>query len=191
MIIAGDLSINGTGIAAENGEFYFQTGLKKAVKTTNGIVGISADLVVGHIANGADAERYYTNAIALGSAITRISNGNISDFAVEGYAYSYASSSSSSGRVFDIGEFSGMVKFIAASMGAKIKTYAPTEIKKFATGRGDASKVLMVDAFFERNGKGIVYDFTQSLGWDKRYKSPIADLVDAWWLLQLHSSGSG
>lgn len=75
------------------------------------------------------------------------------------------------GTVRVLGEILGLVSVWCADNAIEHRGYSPMEIKKFATGKGNASKEQMVDAY-ERIVKRPVEDSEN-------------DMVDAWWLLQL------
>lgn len=95
--------------------------------------------------------------------------------AFEGYAYG------GSGNVFDIAEATSVMKMKFYRNGNLITTHAPTEIKKYATGKGNANKIAMLDAFIEKTGK---LEWKERFGMTKPDKipSPLSDLVDAYWV---------
>lgn len=66
---------------------------------------------------------------------------------IEGYSYG------SQGRsVFDIGELGGCVRFLLHRLGIPVVDVPPATLKKYATGRGNATKIDMVVAARERFG---------------------------------------
>lgn len=109
---------------------------------------------------------------------------------IEGYAMG------ASGRVFHIGENTGLLKHRLWSDGIRFDSVAPTAIKKLATGKGNSDKSGMADAF------GRVPGFTE---WRSAFgcspskpSSPFSDVVDAyyiclhaWNVLTLQSRASG
>jgi crossover junction endodeoxyribonuclease RuvC len=64
---------------------------------------------------------------------------------MEGYAYDYRE-----GKVFELGEVGGIVKLCLHNMGILFFRVPPSDLKKFATGRGSASKEKMTKAMKER-----------------------------------------
>ncbi len=94
--------------------------------------------------------------------------------AIEGYSFSSGGSS-----LFQIGEMIGVVRYKIMQAGKLINhlpvTIPPTALKKFATGRGNADKSLMVLAAskdpwnFEYMNKG----------------NPDDNVIDAFWLAQM------
>lgn len=98
---------------------------------------------------------------------------------IEDYAYS------ATGRVFHIGEHTGILKYLLYSAGYTVIPVPPTVVKKFATGKGNADKVRMTRAFLD------VYPAAEH--WRSTFfprtpasvtpaKSPLADLADAYWI---------
>ena len=62
---------------------------------------------------------------------------------IENYAYA------ATGRVFDIGENTGILKYKLNKCGMRFETVTPQIVKKYATGKGNAKKADMYDAFVE------------------------------------------
>ena len=65
---------------------------------------------------------------------------------MEGYSFG------STGRVFNIAENTGILKYNLWAALIHFDVLAPTTVKKFATGSGSASKVDMFNQFVEENG---------------------------------------
>ena len=83
---------------------------------------------------------------------------------IENYAYA------ATGRVFDIGENTGILKYKLNKCGMRFETVTPQIVKKFATGKGNAKKVDMYDAFVEDTGI--------DLGKIKQW----SDIADSYWI---------
>jgi Holliday junction resolvasome RuvABC endonuclease subunit len=91
--------------------------------------------------------------------------------AIEGYAMM------ANGRVFHIGENTGIIKHQLFKRGISTIPVPPTELKKAVTGNGNATKEMMIDKFIKTTGVDIYKLFnTTNAG------SPVADVVDAYWL---------
>jgi Holliday junction resolvasome RuvABC endonuclease subunit len=88
---------------------------------------------------------------------------------IEGY------SMGSKGRVFDIAEATSVLKYRLFKDGISYTAIAPTAVKKFATGKGNANKLVMADAFKERYG----FYLHEVIGKKKADASPASDMVDA------------
>jgi Holliday junction resolvasome RuvABC endonuclease subunit len=82
----------------------------------------------------------------------------------------------SKGRVFHIGENTGLLKHKLWLRGHPITLLAPTVIKKFATGKGNAKKPDMHEAFVKQTG----FNMSQfgSVG-----TNPSSDIIDSWFIM--------
>ena len=83
----------------------------------------------------------------------------------------------STGRVFHIAENLGLLKYkLKMECGWDYTLLPPSVIKKFATGKGNANKDLMLHAFQEEThtNLGKVFDTTS--------KSPVSDVADAYFI---------
>jgi hypothetical protein len=95
---------------------------------------------------------------------------------VEGYAFGAV------GRVFQIAENAGLLKYFMWKRGVPFDVFAPSEIKKHATGKGNATKDKLYDAFVAETG----VDIRQELGivgvndWN-----PVSDIVDSYYIAKL------
>ena len=83
---------------------------------------------------------------------------------IENYAYA------ATGRVFDIGENTGILKYKLNKCGMRFETVTPQIVKKYATGKGNAKKADMYDAFVEDTGI--------DLGKIKQW----SDIADSYWI---------
>lgn len=88
--------------------------------------------------------------------------------------YSYAST----GRAFQIGENGGVLKNKFYNAGVTVHKVAPTQVKKFATGKGNADKEMMQDAFIKETG----IDIKLLLGQTENQWNPSSDVIDAYWI---------
>ena len=88
--------------------------------------------------------------------------------------YSYAST----GRAFQIGENTGVLKNRFHRSGFEIEKVAPTQVKKFATGKGNADKELMQAHFLHDTG----LDIKQILGQTEKQWNPSSDIIDAYYI---------
>lgn len=92
---------------------------------------------------------------------------------IEGYAFGAV------GRVFQIAENAGLLKYSIYKEGMQSFVYAPTVIKKFATGKGNATKEKMYDAFFSETG----VDIREKVGiMSVKQWNPISDIVDSYYI---------
>jgi Holliday junction resolvasome RuvABC endonuclease subunit len=111
-----------------------------------------------------------------------ISSHNVSSCFIEGYAFGAV------GRVFQIAENTGLLKYKLWDKGLPFGVFAPSEIKKHATGKGNANKERMYECFLEETGVDIrkTLDIMNNKVWN-----PISDIVDAYYITKLgfHKSG--
>lgn len=92
---------------------------------------------------------------------------------IEDYAFA------AKGKVFNIGENTGIFKYRLWESKIEYKTVPPTQVKKFGTGRGNAKKEDMYAAFRAE----AKLDLQQILGVaTDQIKSPVADLADAYYI---------
>ena len=93
--------------------------------------------------------------------------------ALEGYAYG------AKGRVFHIAENTGILKYKIFQRGIPLDVITPSKVKKFATGKGNASKTDMYAAFLEEVG----IDLHQIITPDKTdVSNPVTDIIDAYYI---------
>ena len=126
-----------------------------------------------------DTIRFLQNAHAIKAWINPTEDMNIS---IEGYAFAAKGS-----RIFQIGEATGILKTLLThssegsliNQGRNLTTIAPSANKKFATGKGNADKKMMYDAFVEDTNNR--FDLINTLGL-KKLDSPAHDIADAYWL---------
>ncbi|MGA0152576.1 MAG: hypothetical protein ACO3LG_02925, partial [Ilumatobacteraceae bacterium] len=79
---------------------------------------------------------------------------------------------------FHIAENCGLLKYLLWKEGYKYTTAAPTVIKKYATGKGNADKQKMYEAFYENTQLDLISIFSKT----GRLTSPVTDIVDAYYL---------
>ena len=98
---------------------------------------------------------------------------------IEGYAFG------AKGQVFNIGENTGILKLkLAEKVANDINVIAPSAIKKFATGKGNANKVLMYEAFVEETGDDLakLFEFNPYTG-----QSPVSDIIDSYYIAKYNN----
>ena len=117
-----------------------------------------------------EIERFSNIASTFHNAIEEIEPEYIG---IEGY------SMGSRGMVFNIGENTGILKYMLYQNLYSFETIAPTKVKKFATGSGRADKVKMCEAFTQETGIDL-----GELIFNKpnRVTSPISDIADSYWI---------
>ena len=101
---------------------------------------------------------------------------------IEGYAFG------AKGQVFNIGENTGILKLkLAERVANRMSIFAPSEIKKFATGKGNANKMLMYEAFVDETGDDLakLFEFNPYNG-----QSPVSDIVDSYYIAKYRNENS-
>ena len=91
---------------------------------------------------------------------------------LEGYSYA------STGRAFSIGENIGVLKNKFHVSKAEVQVVAPTQVKKFATGKGNANKELMEQSFIEETG----WDVKKAIAQPEHTWNPSSDIIDAYYI---------
>jgi hypothetical protein len=84
----------------------------------------------------------------------------------------------SKGRVFNIAENTGILKYRMWNFGLEYETVPPTVIKKFATGKGNANKEKMQEFFIEETQ----IDLKSKLSMTEKQWNPSSDIIDAYWI---------
>lgn len=87
---------------------------------------------------------------------------------------------SSTGRTFQIGENFGLLKYKLRRSMIPFMTVPPTVLKKFATGKGNANKERMQEAYVEETGR----DLKKLLGQTEKQWNPSSDIIDSYYLAE-------
>lgn len=151
-------------------KFYFLTSKKKYEGTWNNIYG---DLHKPYSC----AEERYDNIASWAMEVMSFQDcvfglQGINQVILEDYAMG------AKGRVFHIGENAGALKMRMYKNKMHYTTITPSEVKKFATGKGNANKEKMYEAFLEEHKYVQLKDI---LGQDT-LDSPVTDIVDAYFI---------
>lgn len=102
---------------------------------------------------------------------------NVTDVCLEGYALG------GKGKTFDLAENCGLLKHKIRKSNIGLHIVAPKELKKWATGKGNANKEKMYDAFLEHTGIDIKEEIAPDVAVDK---SPVSDVVDSYFLAKYY-----
>lgn len=98
---------------------------------------------------------------------------------IEGY------SMGSKGKVFNLAENMGLLKWKMWKDGIKFTEVPPTVLKKHATGKGNADKAKMYETYQEKTGIDLRYLLYTSRGRKApAIGSPLSDIVDSWFIAQ-------
>ena len=96
---------------------------------------------------------------------------------IEGYAFATSGTS----HVRSIAENTGLLKHKLYKTKVSVKSIPPTVIKKYATGKGNANKELMYEAFTAEllTPSDLKTRLTPK---SKKLRSPVSDIVDAYFI---------
>ncbi len=95
---------------------------------------------------------------------------------IEGYAYG-----ATGNAILNIAENMGILKHKMYKIEQSFTTVPPTVIKKFATGKGNANKELMYDAFIAEESTPI--DLKEQLTpRAEKIRNPVSDIVDSYFI---------
>lgn len=149
----------------ENCQFYFFS--KKSVEPASQLNPFKP------IEWACNPERFYKHARWAKHVLTSNLVGHVY---LEGYAYS-----SRAGMTFDIGESTGALKMMLWENGIDCTTVSPTQSKKFATGKGNANKELIMEAFAKvqpwKDLKGILHE-------TEKQNNPSSDIADSYFIMR-------
>lgn len=97
---------------------------------------------------------------------------NVGKVFLEGYSLG------SKGKVFSIAENTAVLKYMLMERGTPVTIFPPTTVKKFASGKGNANKDIMKEAYESAETPKYLAPISN-------YKdSPYTDCIDAYWILQ-------
>ena len=177
MNIAGiDYSLRGPAICVFAGDyetefsfskctFYFITTIKKySGKWNSNIYGEC-------LSDYEEPERYETIA---DWAIEKLIG--VDNIALEGYSFG-----SQSNRLFQIAENTGLLKYKIYHTYTPLDVIPPAQIKKFATGKGNANKDKMIESFVEET----MVDLKSVLNVTSKSPGPVSDIVDSYYICKL------
>lgn len=127
---------------------------------------------------------YFERSIWMRQRINRYlydnGQGTVDYAAVEDYPYVGAS-----GRIFHIGGFTEMIKLSLYEAQVALRWYDITLIKKMATGRGNADKLAMYDAFIKIPVEERIDISKLPVVETSKGKSPTSDIIDAFYIMKL------
>lgn len=148
-----------------NSYFYFLNDRKSAQGTHGNILGDPHEDYI------TDQERYENIA---NWVLEILENFNKDELYVMIEDYSFGSK----GKVFNIAENCGILKYLLFKNGYRFFTVPPTVVKKFATGKGNATKEKMYEQFFSETE----IDLQHILSPTTKLGSPTTDVIDSWYI---------
>lgn len=179
-IFAGiDYSMTSRSITVHKGDVWSHENCKHYYMVKNGKHLTNTDKLIGSVYQTYKSEYERYQQLATWSLKILIDNG-VEKCYIEDYAFG------AQGRVFQIAENTGLLKYSMWNIGIPFDTFAPTTIKKYATGSGRAKKENMYDSWLEETNM----DLRSALG-IKSLKdwNPISDIVDSYYIAKLGFEG--
>ena len=147
---------------SENCTLHYMTQLKK--------YDVSFKSVNGHYSEYANEMQRYD--IISSFFIDRILDSGVVKVFIEEYSLG------SKGKVFNIAENTGILKYRLWLLGVPFETIPPTVIKKFATGKGNSNKEQMQLVFEQENSIRL----KEELNMTEKQWNPSSDLIDAYYI---------
>jgi hypothetical protein len=150
--------INPEDQSFQESSHFFLTDTKKYAGRWNNVIGLM--------------HKHYTSEIQRYEQIAKWAT----DFVTEGdQVFIEDYSMGSTGKVFHIAENTAILKYLLYRKGINYITVPPTVIKKFYSGKGNATKDKMYDAFVRNTG----IDLKVIVGNTGKLASPVTDIIDA------------
>ena len=153
-----------------NSQFFFLTSRKRDVSISGNI---RSEL---HIPYSTEEERFDH----ISNSMVQFLQVNTQLDQLEVYIEDY--SMGSKGRVFSIAENTGLFKHKLHRLEIDMHLLAPTVIKKFATGKGNADKQKMYAAFLARGCPSLDHFLGRTWVTGDPVGSPVSDIVDAYFI---------
>lgn len=176
-----DWSMNSPSICIHTGNewsieqcrFHYFNGRKKSIVKTNLIHGYPIPIYNDHD----PFSRWEENASWAGHRLAMYDVTSLNAIAIEGYSYG-----SRGGMAFDIAENTAVLKKELRLLFPKfpLGIFSPSQIKKFASTKGNADKILMHESFVKETN----VDLTQSID-IKPGSNPISDIIDSYYIAKL------
>ena len=163
--------LNNTVVPFDQCEFFYMTYLKKDVIDHKNIHGT----LIGDWESPED--RYETIA---DWAISILNKWECKTVGLEDYAYNAANRSA----LTQLAENAGLLKYKMHLAAIDYSLYAPSSIKKFATGNGRSMKHQMYDAWLDDTKICLQSIFGRDP--DGKIKSPVSDIVDSYYIALSH-----
>lgn len=147
----------------DNCKFYFLTGVEKSIILDSRFSGELWPLY------SCDAQRY---DIVSEWVIDKIQKHNVRKVYIEGYAFNAV------GRVFQIAENTGILKYKIWQKHIPCEVVPPTVVKKFATGKGNANKEKLNEQFITDTG----FNLKTALQLTDKQWNPSSDIIDSFYI---------
>ena len=173
-IIGIDYSLTSPAVCINDGNlmFYYLTNKKKWIgKQSENIIGYEHDEWIDPIERFKNISNFVFNVIGKHLSPT-IGYRSIEKIFIEGYSYG-----SKGQGLFQIAENCGILKYRLQEQNLPYETVVPSVVKKGATGKGNADKDMMYNAFVAETNIDLKSIFeTEKVG------NPISDIADSYFI---------
>ena len=173
-IIGIDYSLTSPAVCINDGDlmFYYLTNKKKWIgKQSENIIGVEHEPWTDPIERFKNISNFVFQV--LGKHISsKIGYRSIDKIFIEGYSFG-----SKGQGLFQIAENCGILKYRLQEQNIPYETVVPSVVKKGATGKGNADKDMMYEAFVKETKTDLkkIFD-TEKVG------NPISDIVDSYYI---------
>ena len=173
-IIGIDYSLTSPAVCINNGNlmFYYLTNKKKYIgKQSENIIGYEHDDWIDPIERFKNISNFVFEVIGKHISPT-IGYRSIENIFIEGYSFG-----SKGQGLFQIAENCGILKYRLQEQNIPYETVVPSVVKKGATGKGNADKDMMYEAFVKETKLDLkkIFD-TNKVG------NPISDIADSYFI---------
>ena len=174
IIIGIDYSLTSPAVCINDGNlmFYYLTNKKKWIgKQSENIIGYEHDEWTDPIERFKNISNFVFKVIGKHISPT-IGYRSIEKIFIEGYSYG-----SKGQGLFQIAENCGILKYRLQEQNISYETVVPSVVKKGATGKGNADKDMMYEAFVKETKINLkkIFD-TEKVG------NPISDIADSYFI---------
>lgn len=175
MIAGIDYSLTGPSLCIGDGDFtdckfFILSKPSKDLEHLNTFSNITVKELIDDYENY--SERYERVALFF---LEKLLEHNIKEVNIEGYAYA------AKGKVFNLAEHTGLLKYLLWKNDIQVNVIEPSKAKKFATGKGNANKALMNEAFEKWTGVKLVRS-EKKIG-----DSPYSDIIDSFFIARFRT----
>ena len=170
-VVAGiDYSLTSPSVCVHTGDEWNVSNCKFFYVSKVGSQIINDGMFVGTVYPSYNSEYSRYEQLASWALKNMLDNG-VQRCYIEDYAFA------AKGKVFHIAENTGLLKYSMWNLGLPFEAYAPTSIKKIATGKGNAKKEDMYAVWLEETGIDIRHRISVKTSWN-----PVSDIVDAYFI---------
>lgn len=138
---------------------------------------VKNDHIQGHLYEGYESQQERFSNLS-NWVLNILKENEVQNTGLEGYSYG-----STSSRLFEIGENTGLLKYKLWSEKIDFTVFAPTMIKKFATTKGNANKEKMWLSFIEETDLNLFHMLGLEVG---KNWNPVSDMVDSYYICKYH-----